>query len=121
MPFTPRQESLIAALRGLPDERDGGDGRGSLLPLGSLLEVLVQKHRIGQPKLEEVIMTNWRELLGRDAERCVPKCVKGRALIVAVPNAVLRQEIQFRKRAILARLQALPGCGHLDALVLQDG
>lgn len=122
MKFSRNVENLIANLRGLPENRSRSRLRPELR-IDSVVEVLLERHQIGQTKPAETIMAHWKELVGSTAaHRCAPLRIDERGnLFVAVANPVIKQELLFRKRQILARLQQLPGCEHLNDIVLRAG
>jgi hypothetical protein len=103
-------EDAIADFRGLPragaHEWDAGP-QG----VGSLMEVLLERYRIGTERPEQTIMAHWRELMGENAARCAPERIDtlGR-LVVAVANPVLRRELAFTRRPLVAKLRKLKGC-----------
>lgn len=114
-------EEAIAEFRGLPppDEHTWDTGP---LPVGGLLEVLIERYRIGQRRPEQIIMEHWLELMGDNAHRCAPERIDtlGR-LVVAVANPVLRRELAFRRRKLLHSLQKLEGCADITDIEFRAG
>lgn len=119
-PLSRSGESALAAFRGLPMRPPR---ERPLVALDSVLEVLLERHRVGQPRLETLILERWESVLGSPlARRCTPIKVDATGtLFVAVPEAPLRQELQFRKRAILHKLQDIAGPGRLRDVVFRAG
>ena len=109
MRFSPQAEQAISEFLGVPSW-DPRNTRHSALGMDSLVEVLLERHSIGQPTPQENLMGAWRQLLGDDAHRCSPLRLENNLLTIAVPNAILRRELMFGKRALLARIQAVEGC-----------
>jgi hypothetical protein len=119
----PRQtNNLIAALRGLPEDRSVARLRPAFA-LGGLIEVLEEKYKIGQEKIEDTIAKHWASLVGEHAaHRSTPqKVIGGAILLVQVNNPMLRQEMQFQQHKILQRLHQLPGGGVIKALNFRAG
>jgi hypothetical protein len=115
-------ENAIADFRGLPRPSEHAWDAG---PQGmdSLLEVLVQRFSIGRERPEQVIMANWRELVGeRNASRCAPERIDSeRRLIVAVANPILRRELHFARATIVRKLKKLKGCGDIRDIEFRAG
>lgn len=122
MPFNRATQNLIADFRRLPRDRSRAIER-STLPLGNLLDTLREQYRIGEPRLEEIIMREWRTIVGNErAHRCAPeRILDGCRLVIYVSNATLRNEMQFDQRRILRRLQRIPGCHVITQLILRQG
>ncbi len=123
MNFPRHVQNLIANLRGLPEQRGWSKPR-EMLPLDSVVETLVEKYNIGQEGVEETLMRNWRSAVGgHTAHRCRPQRLidGGSRLLVFAANAVIRQELEFRKSAIVAKLRELPGCSGIRDLVVRVG
>ena len=122
MKFNPQAESLIADLRNVPYEKSPAK-LGDMVVLENLVEVIFEKYKIGRASVEDTIMSQWRDIVGEQtAHRCRPhKIIDGRRLIIITNNAVLRQELEFRKRDILRKLRTLPQCENLRDLVLRSG
>jgi len=120
-PLTPAGESVLSAFRGLPSRR--ASRQRPMVGLDSLIEVFLEKHRIGQPRLETILLEHWSEVLGASlAKRCTPiKIDPSGTLFIAVQDPSLRQELLFRKAAILRRLQDYAGPGRLRDLTFRAG
>ena len=122
--FSRDVENLIANLRGVPENRS----RARLRPAKSIDELLdrpiLHGRRSQHPHKETVIMNHWAEVIGDTqlCHRCRPvRITLDAKLVVAVADPVLRQELQFRRKSMLARLQRLEGCQTLKAVVLMAG
>lgn len=122
MKFSQQAESLIADLRDVPFQKSAAKV-GDIIPLDNLVEVIFEKYKIGRASVEDTIMAQWREIVGEQtAHRCRPhKIVDGRRLIIITNNAVLRQELAFRKSDILRKLRTLPQCENVRDLVVRTG
>ncbi len=122
MRFPRHIENLVANLRGLPEDRNRSILRPTY-PIDTLLEVIVEQYRIGQERPVEVIMRDWKNIMGAEnAPRCRPIRMEGdRRLIVAVANPTLRQELQFQRGMILNRLRRLSGCGDIEEIQFRAG
>ena len=119
----PRQtNNLIATLRGLPEDHSVAKLRPAY-QLGNLIEVLEQKYKIGQAKVEDLIAQHWTEIVGEHAaHRSNPqKVVGGAILMIQVSSPVLRQELQFQQHKILERIHRLPGANIIKAVNFRAG
>lgn len=122
MHFRPDIEDLIASLRGIPARRSRARMR-SAATLDNLVEVIFERYQIGQDNIEDVIMANWKDVVGeRTAHRCRPqRLVQGRKLIILAGSPVIRQELQFNQNRILRKIHALPGCQTINEIVILNG
>ena len=122
MKFSRDVQNLIANLRGLPEDRGRSRTRAAT-DLDSLVEVIFERHQIGQDNLESVIMANWKQIVGeRTAHRCRPqRIVNNRKLVILAGNPVIRQELQFMQNKILRHLHTLPGCQCVREIVVLNG
>ena len=120
--FSREAESLIASLRSLPEERSRARDKG-VKGLGSVIETCVEKYHIGKQTPEERILENWPKIVGESfARRCRPERIDfSGALIVQAGNATVRRELIFMEDRILTALGTLPGCGHIDRVILKGG
>ncbi len=117
MEYSRRTNNLIATLRGLPEDHSESKLRPAF-SLGALIEVLEQRYKIGEEKIEDVIAKHWSEVIGeKNAHKCSPqKVVSGAILLIQVANPMLRSDLEFEKQKILDRIHRLPGCGVIKAL-----
>jgi len=122
MKFSSQAEALIADMRKVPGESSSAHIR-DVIPLDNVVEVILQKYRIGRASVEDTIMAQWRDIVGEQtAHRCRPhKIVEGRRLVIITNNAVLRQELEFRKRDILRKVRALPQCESVREIAFRTG
>lgn len=109
--------NLLANLRGLPEDR----GRSTDREMKSLDEAMgeaFRKLRLDKPVPEDAIIAHWSELLPMKlARRSSPlKVVEGGRLVIQCENAVIKTELRFRERALLAKIRALPGCLEVKSL-----
>nr|WP_281398180.1 DUF721 domain-containing protein [Ruficoccus amylovorans] len=95
----------------------------SATTLDNLVEVIFERYQIGKDNIEDVIMANWKDVVGeRTAHRCRPqRLVQGRKLIILAGSPVIRQELQFNQNRILRKIQALPGCHTINEIVILNG
>jgi hypothetical protein len=114
-------EDAVADFRGLPraDEHEWDKGAANM---GSLLEVLIEKYKIGEERPEQTIMANWREIMGGNASRCAPERIdtQGR-LVVVVANPILRRELAFSRRPLVQKLRRLKGCDGITDIDFRAG
>jgi hypothetical protein len=119
MNFSKNTEDIIADFRGLPRTATYSSKRPPV-QLDNILVILKEKYKLEQPSAERTLVEHWGEIFGNLAGRCNPVRIKdGRTLIVSVTNQTLRSELQFRKRAVLKKIQALPNCGSVREIVIR--
>jgi hypothetical protein len=122
MEYSRQTNNLIATLRGLPEDHTTSKLRPAF-SLGNLIEVLEVKYKIGEEKIEDAIARHWADIVGEHAAHrsCPQRVVGGAVLLIQVGNPMLRQEMQFKQRDILARIHRLPGGGVIQALNFRAG
>jgi hypothetical protein len=116
-------ENLIAGFRGLPEDR-GRSRRHATRPLAEVLEEQLVKHRLGRSTLEHTLRERWSELVGgANATYSHPVAIDrgGRALVVLVSHAVVRNELFLHRAEILQKIRQVPGCTGLKELHLRAG
>ena len=117
-------QRALAAFYGIPNSaiRDEHAGR-NVVPANSVIEVLLERHKIGKPRREHVIMEHWKELVGpMAAHRCKPHIIDSSGTLhIIVANPILRRELLFKKRQILTHLRRLHGCAEIQDLDFQAG
>ena len=119
MDFSKNTEDIIADFRGLPRTTSASSTRPPV-PLDNLLVLLTERYKLEQPSAERTMVEHWGEIFGSLAGRCNPVRIKdGRTLVISVTNQTLRSELQFRKRSILKKIQALPNCKGVCELVIR--
>jgi hypothetical protein len=120
--FNPFEEKEIAAFLQVPDEDAPANDRGTK-PINSIVELLIDRYHLDRETPEETILNNWNRIVGEAfAKRCHPERISpAGALIVAVPNTVVRRELMFMEDRILTALGSLQGCGHIRSVVLKSG
>jgi uncharacterized lipoprotein len=119
MKFSKSVEDVIADFRGLPRTVTASSRRDPLA-LDNLLVVLQEQYKIEQPSPERSLVENWAEIFGSMAGRCNPVRIKDNTLIISVTNQTLRSELQFQKRAIIARIRKLDHCDNIRELVIRS-
>lgn len=122
MPFSRQAENLIADLRSVPRIYSRAIDRGTK-PIDSIIEVCLERHKIGRETTEETIMRNWCRIMGEQfASRCTPLRIDAqKRLIIGVGNASLRRELQFHEDRIMTALRTIPGCEHLKNVLFRAG
>lgn len=120
MKFNRHTENLIANLRGLPEDR-GRSIRRTTVTLSDLVDTVFERYKVNQPRLEDTIMANWKNIVGeKTAHRCSPvKIMQQKRLVVFTANSIVRSELKFNQRVILKKINALPNCENIRELVLQ--
>jgi hypothetical protein len=81
------------------------------------------KHRVGRASPEDALREHWPELVGAanaSYSHVAEIDPRGR-LLVRTSHAVVRQELFMHRETILARVQAVPGCGHVREIFIRFG
>ena len=71
-----------------------------------------KKLRLGRAVPEDAIIAHWHELLPlKLAQRCAPvRVLEGGKLVIQCENAVIKSEVRFHERSMLAKIRLLRGC-----------
>ncbi len=122
MRFGRNVENMIAALRGLPENRSRSILREPK-SAENLMQEVMDKYRIGAKTPEETIMENWSDLVGTaNAEYSrLMRIDERKRAIVGVTNPIVRQELYFHLKEVRERIRALPGCAHIKIVILRAG
>ena len=117
-----KTNNLIASFRGVPADRSRAFMRQEK-GLDAVMDKVIQRFKIGTTQPEEIIRSEWISLVGENnANYANPwRLDRGWRLYVLVSNPVVKQEMQFRKKLILARLNKLPGCDGIREIVFRAG
>lgn len=120
MHFSRQVNNLIANLRGLPEDRGRSRPRDAK-PIDSVVEVVIERYKIGKPTPEEIIVKHWKEIVGEEtAHRARPmKIVNGKQLVILAANSVIKQELLFKERQILKAIRALPDCATIRDVAIR--
>lgn len=91
--------------------------------LASLVEVCINRYKIGQDTPEECIMRNWRRIVGdRFAARCAPERIDSSGtLLIKVSSPVLKRELQFTEARILTVIGSIEGCENITGIAFKHG
>lgn len=101
--------------------RERGTREGK--PVSAFLPRLIQEYHLDGSTPEQTIQDHWEEVVGRTlaAFSYLMKIQKNGTAVVGVSHAVAKEEMRLQKKTILKRLQSLPGCSHLENLILRAG
>ena|SRR5688572_2707990 len=120
--FSKLAEGLVGDLRGIRSEDPPRSKRRNAQALADVVEQLLQKHQIGRESPEHTIRDNWRTIVGpANASYSHPAMIERNQLVVLAAHAVVRNELFHHREEIVARIQKLPGCGHVKAIHLRAG
>lgn len=121
-PFSKIAESLVADLRRIASDEPQRSRKRPTQALGTVVEQLLQQHRIGRVSPEQTIRDNWVELVGQAAASYShPARLERNMLFVLAAHSVVRNELFHHRAEIVARIQKLPGCADVKALNLRAG
>lgn len=121
-PFSADDLALIDRFRGAP--RNPVRKTRSPGALGARMDGILASLRVNTGETpERTILAHWKKLLGPErAGRCAPaRLQRDGTLVVLAPNPVVRQELSFEKRKLVAKIRRLPGCGFVRAILLRGG
>ncbi|MDA0347955.1 MAG: DUF721 domain-containing protein [Verrucomicrobia bacterium] len=120
--FSRKTNNLIASLRGLPRDKSRAFWKDEK-DLDSVMDRVIQKFQITESRPEEAILADWTSIVGdRNASHSHPhRLDHGFRLYVLVNNPVVKQEMQFHKKMILARLTNIPGCEGIREIIFRAG
>ncbi len=123
IPFSRAAEELIGQLRGVPFNEPARMRKRPTRPLAPLIEELLVKHRIGRASPEDALRERWPALVGAaNASYSHAAYIDARGrLTVLAAHAVVRHELFLHRETIVARVRAVPGCGHVRELVIRAG
>jgi putative hydrolase of the HAD superfamily len=109
--FSRHAMNLLANLRGLPEDRGRSTDR-ALRTIDDAVTEAFKKLRLDKPVPEDAIFAHWHELLpAKLARRCAPlRVLEGGKLVVQCENTVIKSEVRFHERALLAKIRGLRGC-----------
>lgn len=115
--FSRTVQNLLANLRGLPEDR----GRSSDRPMKTMDDAVrdaFKKLRLDKPVPETAIVAHWLELLpSKLARRTAPlRVLEGGKLVVQCENSVIKSEVRFHERALLAKVRLLRGCQEIRSI-----
>ncbi len=147
--FPRSTRNLLALLRGLPEEQQPDPStlvvkknssesaarkrlrtenaayttdRDFVVPANTMDELL-KSRGIFSGSLQSSIRENWGKIIPDSlVSRCAPTELRDgfSALVVACESAVIRQQIEFRKRSILKKIRMLPGCEKVQKIIFSN-
>ena len=121
--FSKAAEELIGDLRGVPFTEPRKMKRRATCELAPLVQELLAKHHIGQHSPEDSIREHWTEIVGHAnaayarAAQIDTRC----RLVILASHSTVRSELFLFRKAILEKIQQLPGCGHIRSLLIRAG
>ena len=120
--FSKLAEELVGDLRGIPHSEPKRAKSRPTQPLATLVEQILDKHRIGRDAPEHTIRDHWAEIVGSaSAAYSHPARLERNLLTVLAAHAVVRNELFLHRDEIVARIRKLPGCSKVKAINLRVG
>ena len=115
--FSRTVQNLLANLRGLPEDRGRSTDRAIQTIDNAVLDAF-KKLRLDKPVPETAIVAHWSELLPlKLARRSAPlRVLEGGKLVVQCENSVIKSELRFHERSMLAKIRLLRGCQDIRAI-----
>ena len=113
--FSRLAEELIGDFRKLPFDEPAAMRRRATKPVASVIEELIAKYKIGTTAIEDSIRAEWPALVGQaNAQYSIPMNVDDRSiLMVGYSHSMVHTNLSMMKPTILAKVKALPNCGHI--------
>ena len=106
----------------MPSEDVPRERRRPTRDLAGLLEELCAHHGIGRSTPEQDLRESWAAIVGGpNASYSHPARIEKGVLIIAVAHPVVRNELYMAREALLAKVQARPGCAIVKRLRLTSG
>ena len=147
--FSRSTRNLLAALRGLPEEQTPNPATIVAKKSGSetlarkrlriedaafttnrefsvpakMIDGLLRSHGIFSGSIQSIVREHWAEIVPANlASRCAPAELRDgmRTLVVGCESAVVRQQIEFRKRGILKKIRTFPQCENISKIVFSN-
>ncbi len=120
--FSKIAETLIGDLRGVPTHEPARARRRPTQSLATLVEELLQKHKVGREAPEHTIREHWPAIVGTaSASYSHPAVIERNRLIVFASHSVVRNELFHHREGIVDRIRKLPGCDHVKTIILRAG
>jgi putative hydrolase of the HAD superfamily len=115
--FSRTVQNLLANLRGLPEDRGRSTDR-AMKTIDDAVQDAFKKLRLDKPVPETAIVAHWLELLPlKLAKRSAPlRVLEGGKLVVQCENSVIKSEVRFHERAMLAKIRLLRGCQEVRSI-----
>lgn len=115
--FSRTVQNLLANLRGLPEDRGRSTDR-AMKTIDDAVQDAFRKLRLDKPVPETAIVAHWLELLPlKLAKRTAPlRVLEGGKLVVQCENSVIKSEVRFHERAMLAKIRLLRGCQEVRSI-----
>lgn len=117
-----RGSESIAKKRRRVEEADYSTVREFVTPENSLDEIL-RSHGIFAGSVQSVIRENWDKIVPESLRnRCTPTDFSDgwTTLVVSCESAIVRQQIEFRKRDMLKKIRKISGCENIKKLVFTN-
>lgn len=133
--FSRSTRNLLALLRGLPEEQtplaetvvpkkrqlteDAAYTTNREFSTPAEIEKILRSRGIFSGSAQATIRENWGKIIPASlAQRCAPIELRDglTTLVVACENSLVRQEIEFKKRAILKKIRILHGCSNIKKI-----
>jgi hypothetical protein len=120
--FSRIAEELVGDLRGVAFDEPARARKRPTLPLGELVERILQENRIGREAPEHTLRDRWVEIVGSaNASYSHPARLERNILTVLAAHSVVRNELFHHRAEIVARIRRLPGCENVRAINLRAG
>ncbi len=116
-------EDLLSDFRGVPT-RATPAVLNRATALGETIRHLMQSLKSPTPRIEQLLDKQWETIIGDKklaAHASIQRLAEDNSLVVIVPNAVVRNELQFKKPQILKRARAVNGGQVIRAIIFRAG
>ncbi len=117
MAFSKDTQKLISQFRGL---KTGIDERAPVASSKELVDQIFLELKIGEVSPLKAIHDSWNNLIPKKfAGLCEPSEMSATVLYVRTNSSVIKQELSFEEKRILAKVKRLAGCSALRKIKFQ--
>lgn len=109
MKFDKKTHHLIAQFKGIPAENALMANNKRTFSIATLLDNCLKQNKIGQKRIESVILENWETIIGPTyTQYCYPfKIYKNKTLVIKTTHATVKCELAFKKLTLIKSINQL--------------
>ena len=123
--FSYENLKLVANLRGIPEgEVSFPPKMTSVRLVGDLVQAIFKKYHAQNHSIEQVLLKNWPLIVGERYTRyCRPLRLTrhNTRLLISTANPLVRQELTFKNKHFLQKIQSVEGCSGIKEIIFCMG